>query len=189
MFQPSLTLSDTTAWHIGDLSNTTIEKSTVTLRAGPNGNFLVTQKDDYGGCSVTVDLATSEGADAFLVVRASRPNNNWTAFTSHVFDDRGRIAAGKVMWDFRVNEGGQGRMTFEPAKFFTVDFIAEPPGAFSVNVSEQRTCAFFVHVNEQRTSVWDGVIAPRHERGAAGIVVRSGEIKIRRLSVTARGTG
>ena len=48
----------------------TIEENAVTLRAGPNGNFLVTQKDDYVDCKVTAELAASEGAEAFLVVRA-----------------------------------------------------------------------------------------------------------------------
>ena len=69
-------------------------------------------------------------------------------------------------------------LRIEHGKFFTVEFVAEPPGSF------------FVHVNKMQTYSDRGWrLGDQHKRGAVGIVMRSGEIKIRRLIVAARATG
>ena len=91
---PPLLPGDAQGWRAGDPSLVAADEKGLVLKAGADGNFLITRDVDYKKCSINVELSVAEGTEAFLVLRASEGPDGWRGVTSRIVDEGGKIRAG-----------------------------------------------------------------------------------------------
>ena len=171
-FWPPLAPDDIKEWRVSDPDSIEMDETGVFVSAGPNGNFLLTRRANYRGCSLTLDVSATKGTEAFLALRAHRGPDGWRAITSRVIDEGGRIHAGGQSADFRVPERGKILMDLVPARRFHVVFQIDRAGAARLVVKQKDT---------SRNSYAD--LPAGESAGAVGVFVRSGTLIVHGLDV------
>jgi serine/threonine protein kinase len=171
-FWPELGPNTTEDWQIGDPGAIKMTLKELMLWAGPGGNLLLTRRDDFKKCSISVALAVNDDTEAYLALRAHHGPDGWRAITSRIIGQGGKVRAGLAAFDFQAEEQGKApaeKMTRQP---FRMKFLIDEKGAARVYVG-----------NELTASINDEDHAEREDAGAAGLFVKSGKILIESLVI------
>jgi serine/threonine protein kinase len=136
---PTLTAENLTAWQVGDPDHIEINHKGVYLSAGPNGNLLITKRETYRSCRLTLTVAATKGTDAFLALRAHRGEDGWRAITAHVIDEGGKIRVGRPSLDFQPPENGTRSLDFAPEKSFVIKFEINDANVARLRIKETWT--------------------------------------------------
>lgn len=73
------------------------------IEAGPNGNYVLTKKNDYDKPDVTVTLSVSADTEAYLILAARQIDGQWRGMTSKMHFENGKILVGGHSSDFKPN--------------------------------------------------------------------------------------
>jgi hypothetical protein len=159
------------AWRVGDPQRIAMNRRGVFLSAGPGGNLLLTRRDDYRKCELSITLSATRGTEAFLAVRAHRGPDGWRGITARVFDEGGRIRAGHQSVDFRLPDQGRAIETADPEKPLRMRFRIDDKGVSRLDIRKE-------------TSSIDNASTPAGRyAGAVGVFVKSGTVIIHDMDV------
>jgi serine/threonine protein kinase len=168
---PTLTADNLTAWQVSDPDHIEINHKGVFLSAGPNGNLLVTKRETYKSCTLTLTLAATKGTEAFLSLRAHRDPDGWHALTARVTDEGGKIRVDHPSLDLEPSENGTRLQDLAPEKPFFIKFEIKDENVARVRIKRE---------------VWpmDCSKPPASEyTGAVGLFVKSGTLIIFAMNV------
>ena len=169
---PPLTATNFQAWQVSDPDRIELDDERLLVSSGPNGNLLLTRRDDYKTCSLKLTLAATEGTEAFLALRAHQgPDGRWRAITVPIIDQEGQIQARQPSLDFGLSAAGKDPHGFPPGKSFWI--LVEIDNA-----------------NRARVSLTKGKLTPEYDHpprsdymGATGVFVKSGTLIIYHMDV------
>jgi hypothetical protein len=171
-FWPIARPDDMTAWQVGDPDRIEMDRDGVSLSAGPGGNLLLTKRETFRRCTLSITLSAKEGTEAFLALRAHRGPDGWRAITARVYDEGGRIRAGYQSADFQLPDRGKRLETVPPGKSFRIRFQVDGRDFASLIASQNDTSS----MSYAKTPVSD-------YRGAVGVFVKSGTLVIHAMDV------
>jgi serine/threonine protein kinase len=167
---PTLTAENLAAWQVGDPDHIEINHKGVYLSAGPNGNLLLTKRESYKSCRLTLTVAATKGTDAFLALRVHRGEDGWRAITAHVLDERGKVRVDHPSLDFQPPENVARSQDFAPEKTFVIKFEINDANVARVRIKE--------------TWPMDCTKPPASEyTGSVGLFVKSGTLIIYGMNV------
>jgi hypothetical protein len=173
-FWPELTLENSQEWRVGDPGAIKQTSKCLSLAGRPEGNFLVTRKDDYKKCSVRITLALAEGTEAYLALRAHQEPDGWRAVTSRVICEGNKVRAGHQSFDFQVAESGKRTEEKPASKPFLIRFLIDEQGLDRVYIGNKQTSS----------SNYAKQPAVRDSVGSVGLFVKSGRVDIESLHVS-----
>ena len=177
-FWPNLTPGDAEGWRVADPSLVRMEPKGLVVEAGSGGNFLLTRRSDYRKSAMSIQLAASAGAEAYLVLRAERGPDGWRGVTSRIVDEGGKVRAGWQAVDFAPSERGgnpggvDSRADVRPNATFAIRFSIDAKAKAST-LAQLKTV----------TLVHDGPRPVDGTAGAVGLFVRRGSVTVRSLRV------
>jgi hypothetical protein len=171
-FWPMARPDDMTAWQVGDPDRIGMDRDGVSLSAGPGGNLLLTKRESYRRCTLSMTVSAKKGTEAFLALRAHRGPDGWTAITARVYDDEGRIRAGYQSTDFQPSERGTRPETVAIDKSFRIKFQIDGQDVAGLIVNQTTTSS----ITYAKTPAAD-------YRGAVGVFVKSGTLVIHAMDV------
>jgi hypothetical protein len=170
-FWPILRPDDLRSWRIGDPERIDMSRKGVFLPAGPSGNLLLTRRADYKKCQLSITLSATRGTEAFLALRAHRGPDGWRGITAPVFDEGGRIHAGRQSVDFRLPDRRRAIEATDPERPLRILFRIDDQGASRLEIRKEK-------------SSMDHAPTPAGQYvGAVGVFVKSGTLIIHAMDV------
>jgi Protein kinase domain len=173
-FWPMARPDEMTAWQVSDAGRFEMDRDGVSLSAGPGGNFLLTRRDTYRSCKLSITLSAQKGTEAFLALRAHLGPDGWRAITARVHDEGGRIRVGYQAIDFQPADHpprGARPETVAPDKSFHIRFEIDGRDVAQLVANKETSSMAYA-----KTPVVD-------YRGAAGVFVKSGTLVIHAMDV------
>jgi hypothetical protein len=171
-FWPIARPDDMTAWQVGDPDRIEMDRDGVSLSAGPGGNLLLTRKESFRRCKLSLTLSVQKGTEAFLALLAHRGPDGWRAITARVYDEGGRIRAGHQSTDFQLPDQGTRLETVPLGKSFRITF----------EINGQHMARLVSNSKETSTMAYAKAPAGNYQ-GAVGVFVKSGTVVIHAMDV------
>jgi serine/threonine protein kinase len=171
-FWPELSTENSEAWLVGDRSSIRMTGKGLVLEKGTSGNFLITRRNDFEKCSISVTLAVAEGAEIYLALRAHQERDIWHAVTSRITAQKGKVYAGSESYDFQAGETTKKLVEKPTDRPFLIRFLIDEQGVDQVFVGGQQTSSGTYATLPMRSYV-----------GRVGIFVKSGKVLITELNV------
>jgi serine/threonine protein kinase len=170
-FWPFLAPKETDGWQIGDADLLKMSKRNIELVAGPDGNFLITKRQDFKKCSIIISLAATEGTEVFLSLRAGQSPEGWRAVTSRIIVEGGKVHAGMSSINFQIPERDMIRTELTPKKTFLINFSIDANNTGRISINGKETSSFTLDKAQQV----DAVV------GSVGLFIKSGTVAIESL--------
>ena len=93
-----------------------VKSDQLLIAAAPDGNFVLTKKDDFHHAHVEVELAATKDIEAFVILNAQKNGERWSGVTSRIYFDKGKVIAGGQRTGFRKNAGAEKE--FKAGEYF-----------------------------------------------------------------------
>jgi hypothetical protein len=171
-FWPELGPNNTDAWQIGDSGAIKMTTKELLLWNGPGGNLLLTRKNDFKKCTISVALAVNEGTEAYLALRARLGQDGWRAVTSRIIGQGGKVRVGYGSLDFQASNSEAGSVVKATGKAFRMRFVIDEKGVARVYVG-----------NDQTSIITSDEVAAEENSGAAGLYIKTGKVLVESLMI------
>lgn len=141
-----------------------IKKDQLLIAAVPDGNVVLTKKNDFHHAHAVVELAAAKGTEAFVILNAQKRGDRWSGVTSRIYFDKGKVLAGGQRTGFRKNAGAE--QEFEVGDYFKLRLHVHDGSVVSW-LNGQNTAR--IGYGETKTNT----------TGSIGFVVRKGALSIK----------
>jgi hypothetical protein len=173
---PTLTADNTRSWQFGDPDLIEINGKALALSAGPNGNLLVTRRDDYVSGTLTINMTATKGTEAFLALRAHPGPDGWQAITLRVKEEGGKVRVDHPSLDFQPPKDGAKAMDFDLGRAVSLKFEIHGDD----NVAR-------VAIRQEKWELSCKTRPASEYAGSIGLFVKTGTIRVSKLNVQESG--
>ena len=160
-FEPAFTNAN---WIASAPNFVKIKKDQLLIAAVPDGNVVLTKKNDFHHAHAVVELAAAKGTEAFVILNAQKRGDRWSGVTSRIYFDKGKVLAGGQRTGFRKNAGAE--QEFEVGDYFKLRLHVHDGSVVSW-LNGQNTAR--IGYGETKTNT----------TGSIGFVVRKGALSIK----------
>lgn len=163
-------------WSVTWPRNVEIKDDRLVIVAAQEGNIALTKKTNYQEATVVVELAASEGTEAYIILNAQQKNGKWSGATSKIHFAEGKINAGGQRFGFMQNQGTQKQ--FEVGEYFTLKLDIH------LHRKDDEKMLVKSYLNGKQTANLAWKKDWTNATGAVGFMVKKGALSIRSFSVS-----